>query len=775
MIKHENPIWSPPRGGLDGNRIYYPGFPKRDDSTETVLNCGETAVLELAPGDVLRIDAQAGAGLALAALQQGRPASLSLLGLAAQAPLDLSPARCYLCDRLQQLVAAGVGFAELEFQRLQQQPAALLKAVESLSLVAANIVDGDAMVAGQAGGSVSLDVTRAARPATSLPQPLGEIRDEFTIDRCSARAYQLRQGEYVQVIDVAGRQCSDFMAMNSAALERGRECYIDSTITRTLMGGAYPMPGLFDKFFDQDMKPLLALVQDTVGRHDTFALACTARGYEDRGFPGHVNCSDNISAAYEPYGIRPRPAWPAINFFFNSWILPDDNRINSDEAWSRPGDYVLMEALTDVTCVSTACPDDVDPINGWNPTEIHVRIYQPDTRARKFVAYRATPEAEAKMTRETPFHPRTSALTRHFGVARDYWMPQVFDASGALEEYWACRDAATIQDMSSLRKLDILGPDAERLLQLALTRDVTKLAVNRGFYALLLDERAAVIDDGTLFRLAPDAFRWCCGADDSALQLARLAQQENFSAWIKDLSASLCNIAVQGPNSRDILRNIVFTRSAQPEFDNIKWFGFAIARLHDREGRPFMLSRSGYSGQLGYEIFCGQADVLAIWDAVCAAGQDNGLMVMGSQALEMLRVEAGLMAAGAEFGVDVDADEAGLGFALDLRKENFIGKDAIVRNRQAPRRRLVGLLLQGDEVPAHGDGVFLDRRQVGVVTSAVRSPSLQRVIAMARLAVENSTSGSELEVGRLDGHMKRLPCTVCDIPFIDPRREKPRA
>jgi len=257
-----------------------------------------TAVLELAPDDVVRIDPQPGASLALAALRQGRPAALSLLGLETREPIDLAPGRCYLCDRLQQLIVGGVAFTDLGFQRLpQQQEAPLLKAAAALSLVAANIVDGDAMVAGRAGGSVKLEVTRANRSATGLPQPLGEISDEFTIDRCSARAYQLKKGEFVQVIDVAGRQCSDFMAMNNSALEQGRERYIDSTTTRTLIGGAYPMPGLFDKFFDQDMKPLLALVQDTVGRHDTFALACTARGYEDRGFPGHVNCSDNISAA----------------------------------------------------------------------------------------------------------------------------------------------------------------------------------------------------------------------------------------------------------------------------------------------------------------------------------------------------------------------------------------------------------------------------------------------------------------------------------------------
>jgi len=108
--------------------------------------------------------------------------------------------------------------------------------------------------------------------------------------------------------------------MNARSLNDGLERYIDSTATRSMIRGAYPIPGLFDKFYDQDLRPLLKLKQDTVGRHDTFALACTARGYEERGFFGHLNCSDNISHAYSPYGIAQRPAWPAINFFFNSWI-----------------------------------------------------------------------------------------------------------------------------------------------------------------------------------------------------------------------------------------------------------------------------------------------------------------------------------------------------------------------------------------------------------------------------------------------------------------------
>ena len=236
----------------------------------------------------------------------------------------------------------------------------------------AQVYDSDRVFDGGMGGAVTIEHVRNGAAASTLPDPFGEVRDEFTIPRGTARAYELKAGETVQIIDVDGQQCSDFMAMNAQALDGGLERYIDSTATRSMIRGAYPIPGLFDKFYDQDMRPLLKLKQDTVGRHDTFALACTARGYEERGFFGHLNCSDNISHAYKPWSIAARSAWPAINFFFNSWIDHRDNRIQSDEAWSRPGDYVAMEAMTDLVAVSTACPDDVDPINGWNPTDIHV-------------------------------------------------------------------------------------------------------------------------------------------------------------------------------------------------------------------------------------------------------------------------------------------------------------------------------------------------------------------------------------------------------------------
>ena len=140
------------------------------------------------------------------------------------------------------------------------------------------------------------------------------------------------------------------------------------------MGNAYPTPGLTGKFYDADMVALVEVVRDTVGRHDTFALACNAKYYEDMGYPGHVNCTDNFNVQVEPYAIAARKGWPALNFFFNT-AFNADNILVTDEPWSRPGDYVLLRALTDLVCASSACPDDVDAANAWDPTDIHVRVY----------------------------------------------------------------------------------------------------------------------------------------------------------------------------------------------------------------------------------------------------------------------------------------------------------------------------------------------------------------------------------------------------------------
>jgi aminomethyltransferase len=404
-----------------------------------------------------------------------------------------------------------------------------------------------------------------------------------------------------------------------------------------------------------------------------------------------------------------------------------------------------------------------------------VRIYPSSTPVRKSIEWRSEPISRPVMTTESPFHSRTSLLTDQFTIARDLWSPRVFDGSGAIAEYWACREKVTVQDMSGLRKLDIAGPDAERLLQQALTRDVRKLSVNRGFYGLICDQRGSVIDDGTLFRLAPDVFRWCCGLDDSAIQLRQIAEQENLSVWITDLSQSLCNLAVQGPLSAEVLQSLIFTQGQQPDFTRLKWFGFTVGRLFDRAGHGLMVTRSGFTGEKGYEIFCDNSAAEQVWDAVIESGSQMGIHPMGGEALNMLRLEAGLMIAGAEFGDEHTPCECGLSFAVDLKKGDFIGRAAIERDFTTPRKKLVGLRFETSEAANHGDQVFIGRRGIGTITSSARSPQSGKAIAMARLAIEETTEGQSVEVGKLDGHMKRIPAVVCPLPFEDPQRLKPRA
>ena len=326
------------------------------------------------------------------------------------------------------------------------------------------------------------------------------------------------------------------------------------------------------------MKPLVEVIRDTVGRHDTFNLACTAKYYADMGYPGHINCTDNFNEVLEPYGVMPRQGWPAINFFYNT-AFDSDNTLFLDEPWSRPGDYVLIRALTDLVCSTSACPDDIDPANGWNPTDIHVRVYPASNNFSKGVAYRMTPQSPAQLTGETAFHSRTSALTRSFVDYRNYWLPTCYTGHGAIEEYYACRQKAAIMDLSPLRKFEVLGPDAETLLQWTVTRNVRKLAVGQVVYTAMCYDTGGMIDDGTIFRLGDNNFRWIGGDDYSGIWLRQQAQQRKMNVWVRSSTEQIHNVAVQGPASRDILKQIVWTPPTQPALEELSWFRFAIGRI----------------------------------------------------------------------------------------------------------------------------------------------------------------------------------------------------
>jgi len=234
---------------------------------------------------------------------------------------------------------------------------------------------------------------------------------------------------------------------------------------------------------------------------------------------------------------------------------------------------------------------------------------------------------------------------------------------------------------------------------------------------------------------------------------------------------------VQGPNSRDILKDVIWTAPKQPTLAELEWFRFAVARIGGFEGPPVVVSRTGYTGELGYEIFCHPKDALAVYDAVMKAGEPHGMKPMGLEALDMLRIEAGLIFANHEFTDQTDPFEAGIGFTVPLKSkgDDFIGRDALIKRKENPRYILVGLDIGSNEGAGHGDCIHIGRAQIGVVTSATRSPILRKSIALARVEAIHSAVGTEVEIGKLDGQQKRLPATIVALSHYDPQKTRPRS
>lgn len=737
---------------------------------------GGLTVIALQAGDRLQvIDLEGDQAAELSAfLVDGREA-LSALGLQRTPGARFIGQSLGQASREAQHVVAGLTQRGVDCRHLTDScslwstatPAGFSRAMTASAdlLVVVAAPGGRTPVDGQDRASELRLIIERANPAAlwvpPLPAPLGEVIDEFTITPGTARDYRVGAGQFIQVIDVAGRQCSDFVAFDQRGLDVGREIDLDPTVTRTLNGSAYPGPGLFSRFFDRNLQPMLEVVRDTVGRHDTFALACTARYYESQGYFGHENCSDNISRVLASHGVQGRAGWPAINFFFNTGIDAHQH-LTLDEPWSRPGDYVLLKAMTDLLCASSSCPDDIDPANGWQPTDIHVRVYSEKERFSIAMTTRQTADADPVLTRESGFHAGTSSLTRQFTDYRGFWTPTRFDGYGALEEYHGCRERVAVMDLSALRKFEVLGPDAEALLDYCLTRDVRKLAIGQVVYSAMCYEHGGMLDDGTLLRLGQDAFRWIGGEDHAGVWMREQAEKLGMKVWIKSASEQISNVAVQGPLSRELLKQMIWTPGTQPVLEELGWFRFLTGRLDDHNGPALMVSRTGYTGELGFEIWCHPDHAMQVWERLWALGKPLGLVPLGLEALDMLRIEAGLVFAGYEFDDQTDPFEAGIGFCVPLKSKtaDFIGREALLRRNAQPRHKLVGLVLEGNEVAAHGDCVRVGRAQVGVITSATRSAVLGRNIALCRLDVAYCEPGATVEVGKLDGQQKRIRAQV---------------
>jgi aminomethyltransferase len=394
------------------------------------------------------------------------------------------------------------------------------------------------------------------------------------------------------------------------------------------------------------------------------------------------------------------------------------------------------------------------------------------------------------MLKTTPFHPRTEALCQAKNWRR--WSGYVAASSYELHhdrEYWAIRNSAALLDVSPLHKYLISGSDAERLMDRVVTRDVTKCAVQQVLYTPWCDDAGKVMDDGTLTRLTENSFRLT-----SALpNLAWLHDNAlGMDVRIEDASDDIAALALQGPNSRAIL-----SAAAGGVVDDLRFFRMVEGVIG---GIAVQISRTGYTGDLGYEIWVNSESAIALWDALIDAGRPHRIVPAGLLALDMARVEAGLIL------IDVDyvpahhaiiesrkssPFELGLGWAVKPDKAAFVGREALLAEKErGPEWELKGLEVSWDsmetlygavglppQLPSEGwrtsVPVYKGERQVGYATSGCWSPLLKKYIALAHIQTPHSATGSSLTMEvTVEHHRRKAAARVVQTPFFDPERKR---
>jgi aminomethyltransferase len=370
-----------------------------------------------------------------------------------------------------------------------------------------------------------------------------------------------------------------------------------------------------------------------------------------------------------------------------------------------------------------------------------------------------------RMTQDSAFTPSIRQLSDDLAEYNGFWVPQTFAHQGDQAEYWALRQRAALMDLSALRKFEICGADAFALLQYAFSRNLAKVAVGKGAYGCLLNPHGGIVDDGIVFCFGPTHYRYVGNCDTDAVWLRQIAEEKGWSVAVE--TVDLHNLALQGPLSLDILKALV------PEVANLGYFQCLESQV---QGIPVLISRTGYTGELGYELFVKPQDGANLWGMLMKAGQPLGLLPLGMKALDRARIEAGLLAMGYEFDDLISPYQAGIGWSVAMKKPDFIGKAALEAIRQHPPRMAVGLVLEGPEVAAHGQPVFAagERWRVGQITSATFSPMLNASIAMAQVVPEYAEPGTAVEVGLLDGLTRRVRATVGPLAAFDPTKSRVR-
>ena len=390
----------------------------------------------------------------------------------------------------------------------------------------------------------------------------------------------------------------------------------------------------------------------------------------------------------------------------------------------------------------------------------------------------------------TPFHERTFALCESLNYREwsGYYTVSAYETHHD-HEYNAIRNAAALIDISPLFKYRVTGRDASRLVDRIITRDLSKISVGQVIYTPWCDERGKVIDDGTVSRLEENIYRWTA-ADPSLRWFTQ--NSVGLDVQIEDISESVAALALQGPTSGRLLKSI----AEDADLENLKYFRVTTGKM---AGVPVEISRTGYTGDLGYEIWVASDQALNIWDDLIERGRPFDIKPAGMLALDVARIEAGLLLIDIDFNSSKKAliddqkyspFEMGLGRLVNLDKNRFVGQQSLIEEKKRGHaKQIVGLEIDWTEVeklyervglpPAVSPiasrvpvPVFHDGSQIGKATSTTWSPVLKKMIALATVEGEFSKPATRLEIEiTIEAVRHRVRAQVVKTPFYNPKQK----
>lgn len=356
------------------------------------------------------------------------------------------------------------------------------------------------------------------------------------------------------------------------------------------------------------------------------------------------------------------------------------------------------------------------------------------------------------MEKKTPLYDRHAAAGGKIVPFGGFLLPVQY--TGVIEEHMAVRQKAGLFDVSHMGEVFISGADALKNLNFLFANDFTNMADGRVRYSPLCNDSGGVVDDMVVYRFSQERYMIVPNAANRQKVVDFLRPRIFGDAALEDASERFAQLALQGPRSRGILAKLADEQELPAKYYT---FGDGVSVA----GARCLISQTGYTGEHGYELYCDPADACALWDAILEAGRDDGLIPCGLGARDTLRLEAGMPLYGHEMNDEISPLEAGLGFAVKLAKEDFVGKAALVAKGE-PSRVRVGLKITGRGIAREHCAVFVGERQIGETTSGTHLPYLNGAYAMAFVEPALAAPGTSLSV---DVRGRRIDAEVVPLPF----------